>query len=88
MSDVFVSYSRRDSEFVGRLAASVSERGKEVWLDTEGIACEILHYSIQFVTTPFFSHVNRACSAELQLAGARASSKPIRAYVIASNSAQ
>jgi WD40 repeat protein len=38
MTDVFVSYSRRDSEFVARLAGSVSERGKEVWLDTEGIA--------------------------------------------------
>src|SRR5579863_6342500 len=38
MPDVFVSYSRRDSEFVRRLAESVSERGKEVWLDTEGIA--------------------------------------------------
>ena len=38
MPDVFVSYSRRDSEFVGRLAGSVSARGKEVWVDTEGIA--------------------------------------------------
>ena len=38
MADVFVSYSRRDSEFVRRLADSVSERGKDVWLDTEGIA--------------------------------------------------
>ncbi|HXM70526.1 MAG TPA: toll/interleukin-1 receptor domain-containing protein, partial [Thermoanaerobaculia bacterium] len=38
MPDVFVSYSRRDSEFVRRLAESVSERGKEVWVDTEGIA--------------------------------------------------
>ena len=37
MADVFVSYSRRDSEFVRRLADSVSERGKDVWLDTEGI---------------------------------------------------
>jgi WD40 repeat protein len=36
--DVFVSYSRRDSEFVQRLADSVSGRGKELWLDTEGIA--------------------------------------------------
>jgi WD40 repeat protein len=36
--DVFVSYSRRDSEFVRRLASSVSERGKDLWLDTEGIA--------------------------------------------------
>ena len=38
MADVFVSYSRRDAEFVRRLADSISERGKEVWLDTEGIA--------------------------------------------------
>ncbi len=38
MSDVFVSYSRRDSEFVRRVADSIAERGKEVWLDTEGIA--------------------------------------------------
>jgi WD40 repeat protein len=38
MADVFVSYSRRDSDFVRRLAESASERGKEVWLDTEGIA--------------------------------------------------
>jgi WD40 repeat protein len=38
MADVFVSYSRRDSEFVGRMADSISKRGKQVWLDTEGIA--------------------------------------------------
>jgi hypothetical protein len=38
MADVFVSYSRRDSEFVRRVADSISERGKEVWIDTEGIA--------------------------------------------------
>jgi WD40 repeat protein len=38
MSDVFVSYSRRDSEFVRRMADSIAARGKEVWLDTEGIA--------------------------------------------------
>jgi WD40 repeat protein len=38
MADVFVSYSRRDSEFVRRVTDSISERGKEVWLDTEGIA--------------------------------------------------
>ena len=38
MADVFVSYSRRDSEFVRRLAESVVARGKEVWVDTEGIA--------------------------------------------------
>jgi hypothetical protein len=38
MADVFVSYSRRDSEFVGKLARSIEERGKDVWLDVEGIA--------------------------------------------------
>ena len=38
MADVFVSYSRRDSEFVRRLVESVAERGKQAWLDTEGIA--------------------------------------------------
>ena len=38
MADVFVSYSRRDAVFVRRIADSISERGKEVWLDTEGIA--------------------------------------------------
>ncbi len=38
MADVFVSYSRRDSEFVARLASGMSERGKDIWLDTDGIA--------------------------------------------------
>ena len=39
MADVFVSYSRRDSEFVRRLADAISQRGgRDVWLDTEGIA--------------------------------------------------
>src|ERR1019366_5562225 len=31
MADVFVSYSRRDSDFVRRLVASIEERGKSVW---------------------------------------------------------
>ncbi|HEY2436659.1 MAG TPA: TIR domain-containing protein, partial [Solirubrobacteraceae bacterium] len=38
MPDVFVSYSRRDAAFVGRLVESIEARGKRVWLDTEGIA--------------------------------------------------
>jgi WD40 repeat protein len=38
MPDVFVSYSRRNSEFVQHLANSVEARGKSLWLDTEGIA--------------------------------------------------
>ena len=37
MPDVFISYSRRDAEFVHRLAGSLRDRGKDVWLDTEGI---------------------------------------------------
>jgi WD40 repeat protein len=37
MSDVFVSYSRRDGEFVQGLAASLEAQGKTVWLDTQGI---------------------------------------------------
>lgn len=38
MPDVFVSYSRRDVAFVRRLVESIEDRGKQVWLDTEGIA--------------------------------------------------
>jgi WD40 repeat protein len=37
MADVFVSYSRRDSEFVGRVVESIEQCGKEAWLDTEGL---------------------------------------------------
>jgi WD40 repeat protein len=38
MADVFVSYSRRDAEFVRRLTDAIVGRGREVWLDTDGIA--------------------------------------------------
>jgi WD40 repeat protein len=38
LADVFVSYSRQDTDFVQRLAASIELRGKAVWIDTEGIA--------------------------------------------------
>ena len=37
MPDVFVSYSRRDQEFVHRLVEEVEARGKEVWRDTDDI---------------------------------------------------
>jgi hypothetical protein len=37
MSDVFISYSRRDSGYVDKLQAALSERGKDVWVDVEGI---------------------------------------------------
>ncbi|MEA2496148.1 MAG: hypothetical protein QOJ29_4059 [Thermoleophilaceae bacterium] len=37
MADVFLSYSRRDSDFVRRLADALEARGKEPWVDIEGI---------------------------------------------------
>ncbi|HEY3947360.1 MAG TPA: TIR domain-containing protein [Solirubrobacteraceae bacterium] len=37
MTDVFVSYSRSDSEFVSRLADDLKHRGKDVWVDVDGI---------------------------------------------------
>jgi WD40 repeat protein len=37
MPDVFVSYSRRDGDFVRALVADLEARGKEVWIDTQGI---------------------------------------------------
>ena len=37
MADVFISYSRRDGEFVRRLVEALEARGKDVWVDTEGI---------------------------------------------------
>jgi WD40 repeat protein len=37
LADVFVSYSRRDAEPVQRLVAALQERGKDVWMDVDGI---------------------------------------------------
>ena len=37
MPQVFVSYSRRDGEFARRLVDGLEERGKDVWVDVEGI---------------------------------------------------
>ena len=63
MADVFISYSRRDGEFVHRLAHELESRGKEVWVDVEGIRDaevfpEVLRRAIEssdafvFVITP------------------------------------
>ena len=79
MADVFVSYSRRDSEFVSRLAESISAGGKEVWLDTEGIAdAEVFPEAIKraiegsdaflFVITPA-SVASSYCENEVEHAG-------------------
>lgn len=37
MTDVFISYSRKDSEFVRRLHEALSAENKAVWVDWEGI---------------------------------------------------
>ena len=76
MADVFVSYSRRDAEFVDRLVNSVSERGKQVWVDTEAIADaevfpEAIKHAIEgsdaflFVITPDSVH-SAYCENEVE----------------------
>jgi WD40 repeat protein len=37
VAHVFISYSRRDAEFVTSLADELKGRGKDVWIDVEGI---------------------------------------------------
>jgi WD40 repeat protein len=78
VADVFVSYSRRDSEFVDRLAESMSDLGKEVWLDTAAIAdAEVFPEAIKraiegsdaflFVITPDSVH-SAYCENEVEYA--------------------
>jgi hypothetical protein len=37
MADVFISYSRRDSDFVRRLHTALVDSGRDVWVDWEDI---------------------------------------------------
>ena len=37
MADIFISYSRKDKEFVRRLDESLKNRGREAWVDWEDI---------------------------------------------------
>jgi WD40 repeat protein len=37
VADVFISYSRRDSDYVRRLQRDLESRGKDVWVDVEAI---------------------------------------------------
>lgn len=37
MADVFLSYSRKDKEFVRRLYDALAERGRDIWVDWEDI---------------------------------------------------
>ena len=78
MADVFVFYSRRDAEFVDRLVSSVSDHGKQVWVDTEAIADadvfpEAIKHAIEgsdaflFVITPGSVH-SAYCENEVEYA--------------------
>ena len=79
MADLFVSYSRRDSDFVRRLCEALAAHGKDVWLDTETIAdAEVFPEAIRraieecetflFVITPA-SVESAYCEQEVDYAG-------------------
>lgn len=77
-ADVFISYSRRDAEFVRELADALQERGTSVWLDVKGIGDgEVFPVALQraiessagfvFVISPR-SAQSRHCVHEIELA--------------------
>lgn len=37
VNDIFISYSRRDKEFVARLHAALAALGRDAWIDWEDI---------------------------------------------------
>ncbi len=37
MSDVFISYSRLDKDFVGQLRDALADAGQDIWIDWESI---------------------------------------------------
>jgi len=78
VADAFVSYSRRDAEFVHTLVAELQARGKSVWIDTEGIGDgevfpDAIRWAIEsseafiFVITPE-SVASRYCESEVDYA--------------------
>ncbi len=78
MADVFISYSRRDGDFVRRLHEALCGRGRDVFVDWEDIPPatewrDELHEGIDdagaviFVISPH-SLDSRECDAELQRA--------------------
>ncbi len=54
-------------------------------LDTEGIACEIIHYSTQLSTAPFRATSTAVCPPELQLAGAMAHNRWLADFMAPAN---
>jgi WD40 repeat protein len=78
VADVFISYSRTDSEFVQRLASSLLELGRSAWVDTAGISdAEVFPQAIRtaieesdaflFVITPA-AVASRFCEQEVTYA--------------------
>jgi WD40 repeat protein len=76
VADVFISYSRHDSDFVRRLHEALADRGRDVWVDWEDIPPgwdwrEELHEGIDdaraviFVISPR-SLSSRECDGELK----------------------
>ena len=77
-TDVFISYSRKDKEFVTRLHAALLERGRTAWVDWEGIpptarwraeieAAIINGQSFVFVVSPS-SAASEICAEEAAIA--------------------
>ncbi|HEY3181908.1 MAG TPA: TIR domain-containing protein [Gaiellaceae bacterium] len=76
MADVFISYSRRDADFVRWLHESLSEAGRDVWVDWEDIPAaseweQDIHDSIDAAESFVFvvtgnSLASEYCGAELR----------------------
>lgn len=81
MYDLMISYARRDLKFVRNLAESLAERGKDVWVDLDGIfvgdewwerICAAIDDSdnVLFVVTPHAIR-SRYCRREVKYASNR-----------------
>src|SRR6266480_3050899 len=81
MAQIFISYSRKDGEFVHRLDEELRRRGREAWVDWEGIRAlenweETIYAAIEgadtfiFVLTPD-SVASEICGREIKHAAAQ-----------------
>src|SRR4029077_9790004 len=80
MADIFISYARENRDFVHRLDESLKSRGREAWVDWEGIRpteefMQAIYGAIEaadtfvFILTPD-SVVSVACGHEIAHAAA------------------
>lgn len=78
MVDVFISYSRKDKDFVQKLHEALLEHGRKVWVDWEDIPLAVdwraeirqgieTAHAIAFIISPDFLN-SIECSIELELA--------------------